>query len=190
MITLYNFSASRKAKEFPIHYADQKGLCLYCSKKFTETFRYEYDHLNNNTHDNRIENHALVCHSCNNLKKGNAEMQVIASDKLLSNEKREYTRERIQADTGTTKEVSSQSEINKINTQITAQFILEHTINESVTLRDSCNAIVNICQENNGTGSQAAVYRYIDSLCNPFTGKYTIYCNSEGINCIRRRTEN
>ena len=61
---------------------------------------------------------------------------------------------------------------------------------ESFVLRDGVNAIVNICQENNGTGSQAAVYRYIEFETNTFNGKYTVCYNEEGKNIVRRRTEN
>ena len=95
------------------------------------------------------------------------------------------------ADTGTTTELTSQQELSKINKRITKQFIQEQTIkNQELILRDVVNAIVDICDDNNGTGSQSAVYRYIDSLTNPYTGKYTLSTNSEGKTVIRRRTEN
>ena len=78
------------------------------------------------------------------------------------------------ADTGTIKETTSQQEISKCNNRITKQFLLEHTINDELLLKDAVNAIVDICQDNNDTGSQSAVYRYIDCLSNPYTGKYTL----------------
>jgi len=117
-------------------------------------------------------------------------MQILANEQLLINEKAVLTRERMLPDTGTTKELTSQQEINKINYQIAKQFIQEHTLAEKeVILRDAVNAIVDICKDNNGTGSQSAVYRYIDSLTNPYTGKYTLSTNSQGKPIIRRRTE-
>ena len=71
------------------------------------------------------------------------------------------------------------------------QFLLEHTItDDELLLKDVVNAIVDICQNNNNTGSQSAVYRYIDSLTNPYTGKYTLSANPKGQTIIRRRTEN
>ncbi len=188
---MYNQSSRQKAKEYPIHYANQKGLCLFCSKEFNEYFTPEVDHLNNNKHDNRIENHALVCHSCNNLKKSNAEMQVIASEKLKENEKRVYACERILADSGTIEDLTSSQAINKTNTRITKQFLSEHTINNQILiLKDAVNAITNICQDNNGTGSQSAIYKTIDYLTNTINGKYTICLNEFGKNVIKRRTEN
>ena len=78
-----------------------------------------------------------------------------------------------------------------VKKRITKQFIQEHTIdNEELILRDAVNAIVDICQDNNGTGSQSAVYRYVDFLTNPFTGKFTLSTNSQGKTIIRRRIEN
>jgi len=94
-------------------------------------------------------------------------------------------------DTGTTQQLSSQQEISKINMQLTKQFLQEHTINgEEPILKDVVNAIVNLCQDNNGTGSQSAVYRYVDVLANPYNGRYTLSKNSQGKTIIRRRTEN
>jgi len=94
-------------------------------------------------------------------------------------------------DTGSTQQLSSQQEISKINNQITKQWIQEHTLMEDeVVLKDAVNAIVSICQDNNETGSQSAVHRYIEVLTNPYTGKYTLSKNSEGKTIIRRRIEN
>jgi len=118
-------------------------------------------------------------------------MQIKANEQLRENERAVFTCGNTLADTGTTKELTSQQEINKINYQIAKQFIQEHTLTEKeVILRDAVNAIVDICKDNNGTGSQSAVYRYIDSLTNPYTGKYTLSTNSQGKTIIRRRTEN
>jgi len=109
-------------------------------------------------------------------------MQIKAHQKLIDNEKAVLTSERTIADSGTKNDLTSQQEINKTNMNITKSFLLEHT--------DAVNAIVDICQNNNNSGSQAAIYRYIDSLANPFTGRYTVSQNKEGNNIIRRRTEN
>jgi len=179
-----------KTNRFPLLWTDQKGHCLFCTLEFSDTLKPEIDHLNNNCNDNRVENWALVCHACNNKKKTNIDMQVIAHDKLKANEKREYVCERILADSGIEFGITSCSAINKINTQNARQFILEHTMNgEILYQKDAVNAITNLCQENNGTGSQPAIYRIIESLCNPINGKYTI-CDYNGKNIIQRRIEN
>jgi len=188
--------------------------CFYCNREFTETIPAEHDHLNNNPNDSRPENLVFCCHVCNNKKKTNPEMQISANEKMIQNEKvvfpcagtagtaidkkMEFVMGggvkptfQLLPDTGTTQQLTSQQEISKINMQITKQFLQEHTINEEEPiLKDVANAIVNLCQDNNGTGSQSAVYRYVDVLANPYNGRYTLSENSQGKTIIRRRTEN
>ena len=166
-------------------------VCLYCKGEFTETHPPEWEHLSNDPNDSRPENLVFAHKECNNRKKFNPEYQVLAYEKLIQNERAVLACERTLADTGTTKELTSQQEISKINKRITKQFIQEQTINNNeLLLRDVVNAIVDICDDNNGTGSQSAVYRYIDFLTNPYTGKYTLATNEKGQTVIRRRTEN
>ena len=165
--------------------------CLYCPEPFTETHPEEWEHLDNDIYNDAIWNKTFTHHECNNRKKLSPELQIIAREKIISNKKYVFARERTQADTGTTKELTSQQEISKTNIGIAKRFIQEHTINnEDLILRDTANAIVDICQDNNGTGSQSAVYRYIEFLTNPYTGKFTLSTNSQGKTIIRRRTEN
>jgi hypothetical protein len=183
-------SYRQKKEWFPFIVKRDGYKCLYCPRPFTDTNPSEYDHLNNDEKDNRPENLCLAHHSCNVRKKYNADLQILARKKLQENERSTFACERTLADTGTTREITSQQEINKTNMIITEQFLLEHTVNrEELVLRDAVNAIVDICQKNNHTGSQAAVYRYIDSLTNPYTGKYTLSANSTGKSIIRKRTE-
>ena len=165
--------------------------CLYCPEPFTDTHPVEWKHLDNDIYNDEVWNLTFAHHECNNKKKFSAELQIIAQEKIISNKRYVFARERTLADTGTTKETTSQQEINRINMGITKQFLLEHTlIDGDLLLKEAINAIVDICQKNNGTGSQSAVYRYIDSLTNPYTGDYTLSVNSKGQTIIRRRTEN
>ncbi len=180
-----------KRKWEPIVINQTGKVCFHCNCENMELNPLEWGHLNGNDNDSRPENLAFMCKTCNNKQKFNYDMQILANEQLQKNEKAVLTRERMLADTGTTKELTSQQEISKINKRITKQFIQEQTINnQELILRDIVNAIVDICDDNNGTGSQSAVYRYIDSLTNPYTGKYTLSTNSEGKTVIRRRTEN
>jgi len=169
----------------------QEGKCLYCKTPFTDKRVIEYDHLLDNPNQSEIEDVCLAHKTCNNKKKFNSDYQIIAHDAAQEYRRAVFTCGNTLADTGTTKELTSQQQINKINYPIAKQFIQEHTLTEKeVILRDAVNAIVDICKDNNGTGSQSAVYRYIDSLTNPYTGKYTLSTNSQGKTIIRRRTEN
>jgi len=198
----------------PIILKRDGSKCFYCKREFTETIPPEHDHLNNKPNDSRPENLVFCCHVCNNKKKTNPDMQVLAQEKMIQNEKAVFACAgtagtaidkkaefvmgggvkptfQLLPDTGTTQQLTSQQEISKINMQITKQFLQEHTINgEKPILKDVVNAIVNLCQDNNGTGSQSAVYRYVDVLANPYNGRYTLSKNSQGKTIIRRRTEN
>ena len=185
------FTHRKKLVYYPIVVERDGYKCPYCPEPFTSTNHPEWEHYNNNPEDNRVENLTLVHHSCNNRKKFETDLQITANENLEKNEKAVLVRGNTLADAGTTKELTSQQEINKINTRITEQFLLEHTVNdEELILKDVVNAIVDICQKNNHTGSQSAVYRYIDYLTNPYTGRYTLSNNPQGKTTIRRRTEN
>jgi len=170
---------------------DDPKNCFYCMKPFTDTNPRVWEHLDNDDTHNYPENLVWSHHSCNVKKRMDDKMLAKAQGKLTMNIQSDlFTSAGTLADTGTTKDTTSQQEISKCNNRITKQFLLEHTINDELLLKDAVNAIVDICQDNNDTGSQSAVYRYIDSLSNPYTGKYTLSVNSKGQNIIRRRTEN
>jgi len=170
---------------------DDPKNCFYCMKPFTDTNPRVWEHLDNDDTHNYPENLVWSHHSCNVKKRMDDKMLAKAQGKLTMNIQSDlFTSAGTLADTGTTKDTTSQQEISKCNNRITKQFLLEHTINDELLLKDAVNAIVDICQDNNDTGSQSAVYRYIDSLTNPYTGKYTLSVNSKGQNIIRRRTEN
>ena len=191
--TIYGKKITHKSKRDKLALVVERDgyACLYCPEPFTDTHKVEWEHLDNDIYNDEIWNLTFAHHECNNRKKLEGDLQILAQQKIISNKRYVFAREGTLADTGTTKEVTTQQEINKTNMRITKQFLLEHTItNDELLLKDVVNAIVDICQNNNDTGSQSAVYRYIDSLTNPFTGKYTISVNSKGQNIIRRRIEN
>lgn len=179
-----------KIRYYPFLIKRDGNQCFYCHGPFTEDNPYEYDHLNNDDNDSRPENTVLTHHSCNVKKKYSELWLSKALGKLKMNEASKSVCERIEVDSGTDIELTSSQQINQINTRITKQFLLEYTMNDDILyLKDAVNAIVNLCQENNDTGSQAAIYRIIERLCNPINGKYTI-CDYNGKNVIRRRLEN
>ncbi len=184
---------NQKVKWAPLlDFRDNPEICLYCGKPYPNPNNRDWDHLDNIESHNYPENLVRCCHSCNVKKITNEALQARALIKLKENQESDLsTYERTLADTGTTKEVTSQQEINRINYPIAEQFILERTLtDDELILKQAVNAIVDICQKNNNTGSQSAVYRYIDSFTNPYTGKYTLSTNSQGKTIIRRRNEN
>jgi len=164
--------------------------CVYCPEPFTPTHPHEWEHLDNNPDNNELWNKGFNHHECNNRKKLNTDMQILANNKIESNKKYVYVGERMYADTGTTEELNSCQAINRINFKMAEQYVTEHTlIDGDLILPDTIRDIVGLCKKNNGTGSHQAVRRYIDTLTSSFY-PFTLSLNEKGQTIIRRRTEN
>jgi len=181
----------RKTEAFPIIVERDGYLCFYCDGKFTATHPPEYDHLNNDSKDSRVENLVLCHHECNIKKKTSSDWQIKAIEKLKQNERVLLACERRLADTGTTQELTSSQQISKALRPIALQWLEEHTlIEKEILLKDAVNAIVFLCQKQTGWGSQATIYRYIDECTNRYYGGFTLSTDGAGKTIIRRRTEN
>lgn len=176
----------KKMEWYPLIRARQGNRCLYCNKEFSELDQVEFDHLHNNPKDSRFETICLGHKTCNNRKKFDHDLQILAAEKMVEYERAVYACERsVEED-----DLSSQQKVSKRNRQIAESSLLGHTMNgRSVYLSDIVNAIVSLCWEDNDNGSQAAVRRYIEVLANPFNGKYVIETDTQGRKLVRRKTE-
>jgi len=174
---------THKRKWDPLIVKQTGRYCFFCKCPDTSETPLEYGHLNGNRDDSRPENLAFMCHVCNNKMKTDFDMQNIAIDQLIKNEKAVLACERTDAT-----EDSSQQETSRINKQLAYTFYFEHTMNgDDILLADAVNAITNLCYDNNKTGSQAAVRRYTDQFSNPFNGMFVIFTDHEGEKRIRRK---
>jgi len=183
-------SHKQNKEDFPLIVERDGYRCLYCPEPFTPNHPAEREHLDNNPDNNQIWNKTFAHHECNNRKKFNTDMQIIAREQIASNKRYVYEGERTLADTGTTEELTSCQAISKINFKIAEQYLTEHTLlDDELLLKDTVRDIVAICKKNNGTGSQQAVYRYIEILTSSVY-PFTICLNAKGQDFIRRRTEN
>ena len=177
-------------EQFPLIVERDGYRCLYCPEPFTANHPAEREHLDNNPDNNEIWNKTFAHHECNNRKKLNTDMQIFANEKIESNKRYVYVGERTLADTGTTEEVTSCQAISTTNFRIAEQYLTEHTlVDGDLLLKDTVKNIVGICRKNNGTGSQQAVYRYIDTLTSSVY-PFTLSVNAKGQTIIRRRIEN
>ena len=176
---------SKKMKWNPIIVRQTGNHCFFCKCPNTIDTPLEYGHLNGNRDDSQPENLAYMCKTCNNKMKFNPEMELLANDQLIVNVKAVYACESIDAT-----EESNQQETSRINKQLTYTFLMEHTMNgNDILLSDTVNAITNLCYDNNKTGSQAAVRRYIDQFSNPYNGKFVIFTDHEGKKRIKRKED-
>jgi len=180
--SMVRLSYALKRKADPLIIRQTGNLCFFCKLPNTSENSLEYGHLNGNADDSRPENLAYMCKTCNNKMKFNYDMQILANEHLLKNEKAVYVCER----NGT--EERSQQEISLINKELTHVFLLEHTMNhDEILLVDVVNAITNLCYDNNKTGSQAAIHRYIDQFSNRYNGIFVKFTDHEGKKRIRRK---
>ena len=179
-----------KMNNFQIIVERDDYKCFYCDGEFTDAHREEYDHLNNNANDSRVENLVLCHHECNVKKKQSTDWQIKAGEKQIQNENALVASERRLADTGTIDELTSSQETSKIVRPIALQWLEEHLLMEKeILLRDAVPAIVNLCQNQVKGGSHAAIRRYIDEWVNRYNGKLNLSKNESGKDVIRKRTE-
>jgi len=165
--------------------------CFYCNEGFSDVHPAEYDHLNNNSNDSRIENCVFCHHECNIKKKTSSDWQIKAMEKLKQNERVLLASERRLADTGSVEELTSSQAISKAVRPVAMQWLEEHILMEQeLLLRHVVPAIANLCQTQIGWGSHAAIRRYIEEWCNPYNGKFTLTKNDSEQTIIRKRTEN
>jgi len=78
----------QKDKKIPIIINRDGNVCIYDLEPFIEAIpgmRRTIDHLNDNEKDNKIENLALCHFACNQKKKNDFDMKLIALKKLNEN---------------------------------------------------------------------------------------------------------
>ena len=104
----------QKTKYIDIIVARDGGFkCFYCNEKL-EYKTGKFEHLNNDHHDNRVENLVLACQSCNIKKYSDSELRNKADEKLEENEFGIFVRERKyeDSDDDATKQPSKEIDIN------------------------------------------------------------------------------
>lgn len=146
--------------------------CFYCKGKFGKN-GYVFDHLNDNSQDNRFDNLVLVHQSCNVRKNSFAEYQVMAKDKLRYNESKnflvEWEREQKQS---IHKETSDEADLNKTIIRITKQFLIQELLpqmgheprRDEIHMKEAIECICYLVQEETGRGSHTAVQRHLETL--------------------------
>jgi hypothetical protein len=162
-------------------------VCYYC-KKPLQPDSYVYEHLNSRRTDNRKENIALACQSCNIKKINDFDLQIMAKEKLHENEIKNFVVEKI--DDQNTNNVSTEIDINCSNYDITKRY-LEEIINtdQQIMYSDALNSAAFLCKEKTGHGSQQAVRNYIDLLTSS-VGPLMIIKNENKKKIIVRRAGN
>ena len=170
MKTLSKHLTDRQKAEWLDYVIERDGgfKCFYCDKSFSLSQRsnseHLYDHLNNDRSDNRIDNVVLCCRSCNNKKPHDFDMQIIATEKLKDNGKRNYMRDKFIKKTQ--HQQDSEVQISKENYQICYRYVVKNVdAFGEIDFKETVNSVVYLCRQNNNTGSPQSVYNYLRVIC-------------------------
>jgi len=165
-----------------INERDRGFYCFYCKKTLSLT-HFVHDHLNDNRKDNRIENIVHACSTCNNKKKYDFDMQLLAKQKLEESEIGNSMREKISSKPREMKELDVSIE----NYEIAEEFITkEIDVNGHILVKEAKSSIAYVCRKTNGTGSPQAVTNYISTLTSK-VAPFEIVKNEEDEKIIRKR---
>ena len=178
----------------PVNHPDYlECTCCFCEQRFLEgdiKWGKTNEHLDNNRENNKPWNIAKAHRYCNEKKRYDSDLQIIASELIERNKKYEdehpfeSARER-----NKTQPIDEQTEIdlNVAHHEIAENFLHEKIIPQypRYLLSDSINCIVLRCRKQTGHGSAQAIRNYINVLaCTE--GKYQIE-KIEGKNYVQKR---
>lgn len=179
------------ARDYP---NGEEFTCRYCEQRFINTnFKWKrtWEHLNNDKENNELWNLAWAHWQCNQQKKNNPELQVMAHELIKRNKQWEeendfeFARERkIKEPT----EEQTEIDLNMAHHKITEEFLAEKLPDNNAkhTLSDAVNCIVLRCRKKTSHGSSQAVRNYLNVLsCSE--GLYKVE-KIDGKNYIMRRS--
>lgn len=187
-------TSNMKAKFYPILVQRDGDVCFYCAMPFVqevESLKRTFDHLNNDWDDNRIENLVLCHFECNNKKRNDLEMQMIALDKLKKNlDSVPYSETLRERENNQATDELTEGELNRIINKITDTYLKEKLPDSDqdtfLPFTDTMNSITYLVQQDTkGRGGQVAVRRAIDVRCCSI-GEFQIL-REDGKRIIRRR---
>jgi len=163
---------------------DRDGVkCLYCVLKLDPN-DCVIDHLNNNEYDNDDENLVLCHEKCNLDKRNNPEYQIIAQEKLESNQKRvfkSYMEDKSQY--GNSPEIEHNVNVK----QFVKQFLTEKIQTDGeIEYSDALNGLTYLCSEKFDHCSQVTIRRHLDALCSPYSPFMKIKNNSGKFVIVKR----
>ncbi|WP_100182269.1 HNH endonuclease [Candidatus Nitrosotenuis aquarius] len=152
------------------YYIQRDGpTCIYCEKTMDfEHDTIEFDHLDNNPHNN-AEWNEILCHGqCNKEKRFNPEYQIKAREKILENQRRIFVPK---VEDKTDSDVSPEIDHNRNSRNLIKQKLLEVVITDGrIEYKTALNGLTFLVSENLGHGSQVSTRRLLDELTSDFPG--------------------
>ena len=123
-----HFTMNNKVKDLLIIIERDGNICFYCVMEFVpqvQKWTREFDHLNDDNTDHRVENLVLSHRECNNEKKTNFDWKLLAQKKLEENIKSGYVGGKISR-IETSAEIDSNTEFSKIAREYLIEILLPH----------------------------------------------------------------
>jgi hypothetical protein len=193
-------TTNKKAKAFPLLVQRDGDVCFYDKQPFVDSIpgmQRNFDHLNNDPLDNRIEN-LVLCHAdCNQKKKWDFDMQLLAHEKLKENVRNacapqsDNERERFSnahTDDDELTEGQMNLTINKL-VRSTLEEKLPEGSSEIFSYSKMLKAVTFlVIEQTKGRGSETAVRRSLDAFCSIFA-PWEDYKEGKGNRVIRRRKQ-
>lgn len=143
--------------------------CLYCHRRLTvKTVIFE--HLDDDNRDNRLDNLAFSCQSCNVKKNYDTKIMDKALCKLEANERgifvgEKYLQKITSSEPDQNIQVSKEIDINTTNYEITEKYIVDIIeTNGLIKYKVALDSCVYLCKKKTGHGSQQSVRNYLASL--------------------------
>lgn len=171
-------SHRQKMIYYPLILKRDGNCCFYCKKEFSKNKilltlnpkqKRIWEHLNNKETDSRLENLVFAHEGCNEKKKTDFDMQLLADAKLADNEKdAEFTA----SHHNSTKATSAEMDSNSAGLNMTYDYLDEQLqshngnppIETKLRIKDVCDLLAGRLFKLLGHGSQETIRRHIDIL--------------------------
>ena len=159
---------------------EDEETCFYCEQRFIQKIkRYQkvWDHLNNNESDNRPENLVFAHWHCNEKKRFDAELQIMAHEKLKENQRLALESlggggENCSTNKDTSMQPNEQIDANKEATNEAELYLIgrllpqneKSPIDPEIDFNDCADSIAFRCYKKYGHGSQNTIVRILKML--------------------------
>ena len=178
-------------RDFP---GGRRATCLYCGKTLNlhdETggrrgrWRVVLDHLDGNSQNHDYSNLAMVHQGCNQKKRSDTDMQIIAAEKLSANAA--YVpiapKEKVDERKGSKNMVAGHHIHN-----LTKQYLMREIQGDTeVPLKEVCEEIMYLAYEKYGYGHAKSIERHVRSYCVRIAPWQILSIDGESMVCKRIR---
>lgn len=173
----------------------EEQVCCFCEQRFLEgntKWKRTWEHLDNDDENEELWNLAWAHHYCNEKKRHDADLQILAREIIKKNQQWEesYDFESAREKERENKtDEQTEIDLNVAHRQIVSEFLAEKLSNDlSWEFNDAINCITLRCETQTGHGSKQSVRNYLDvQSCSE--GKY-LKEKIKGKTFLKRRTGN